>query len=367
MEERKSSRKVFAGGIILLILVIAGVVILSLKQNESVAAEREDRANKLLAGPTVKVVKATQTTTGHELTLIGEVRPFQSVTLYAKTSGYLENILVDKGDKVTKGQLIGTIIAPEIDQEYNAAQADLENKRKILTRDQSLLEKNYISYQDKEQSETAVKVAEARLKSIQQQQSYRSLTAPFSGTVTARYADPGALMQNATNASTGALPVVMISQLDKIRIYVYVEQKDATYIRAGYPVSINLFEKPEERIQATVTRFSGELDPKTRMMLTEIDLDNRDNKIIPGSFVQIHIQSPGEPQLQIPREALIIKEGKYFVAIAKADNTIHFQQIKIGENNGEKITVLEGITETDNLALSVGDSLEEGQKIVAKS
>ncbi|HEY5823368.1 MAG TPA: hypothetical protein VIT44_03325, partial [Cyclobacteriaceae bacterium] len=88
MEEKKSSRKVFAGGVILLILVLAGVILLSLKQSESIAAEREDRANKLLAGPPVKVIKAAQTTTGHELTLIAEVRPFQSVTLYAKTSGY---------------------------------------------------------------------------------------------------------------------------------------------------------------------------------------------------------------------------------------------------------------------------------------
>jgi multidrug efflux pump subunit AcrA (membrane-fusion protein) len=93
---------------------LAGVIILSLKQSESIAAERKDRANKLLAGPPVKVIKAAQTTTGHELTLIAEVRPFQSVTLYAKTSGYLEQILVDKGDKVTKGQLIGTITAPYV-------------------------------------------------------------------------------------------------------------------------------------------------------------------------------------------------------------------------------------------------------------
>lgn len=366
MEEKKSSRKVFAGGVIIVILVLAGVIVLSLKQSESVAAEREDRENKLLAGPTVKITKATQTTTGHELTLIAEVRPFQSVTLYAKTSGYLEEILVDKGDKVKKGQLIGTIIAPEIDQDYIAAKADMENKERILTRDKSLLEKNYISFQDKEASETALKVAQARLKSIEQQQGYRSLRAPFDGTITARYADAGALMQNATNASSGALPVVMISQLEKVRIYVYVEQRDASYIKAGYPVAISLFENAENKIAATVTRISGELDPKTRMMLTEIDLDNKDSKVIPGSFVQVKIQSPGEPRLQIPREALVIKEGKYFVALTTKENTLHFQSIKIGDNTGDKITVLEGISDTDTIALNVGDSLEEGQKVVVK-
>ena len=369
MEEqvvKKSSRRIFAGGILLLATVLAGVVILLLRQKESVAAEREDREHKSLAGPAVKVVKAELKKGGREFTLIGEVRPFQSVTLYAKTSGYLEKILVDKGDEVTKGQLLATIIAPEIDQDYTAAKADLENKKKILERDKSLLEKNYISFQDKEQSETAVKVAEARLTSIEAQQQYRSLRAPFTGTITARYADAGALMQNATNASSGALPVVVISQLDKVRIYVYVEQKDAAYLKPGYPVKISSFEKPEEKIEAKITRISGELDPKTRMMLTEIDMDNSKHIVIPGSFIQATIESPGASRLMIPREALVIREGKYFVTTVTADSAIHFQSVKIGDNTGDRIVVLEGITEGETLAINVGEGLEEGQKITIK-
>ena len=361
-----SSRKMFVGGIFLLLLVAAGVIILFLKQSENIAAERDSRAAKLLAGPTVKVTKASQSKGGREFILIGEVRPFQSVTLYSKTSGYMEKILVDKGDSVSKGQVIATIISPEIDQEYVAAVADLENKKRILKRDSSLLQKNYISPQEKEQSETAVRVAKARLKSISAQQQYRTLRAPFSGTVTARYADAGALMQNATNASSGALPVVMISQLDRVRIYVYVEQKDAAYIKVGYPVDLLLFENSDSKIPASVTRISGELDPKTRMMLTEIDLDNSDRKIIPGSFVQVRIQAPGSPKLQIPREALVIKDSKYFVAIVTNDSAIHFQPVKIGENTGDRISILEGITESETLALNIGNGLEEGQKVIVQ-
>lgn len=362
----KSSRRVLAGGIIIVIAVAVGVVLLLLRQKESVAAEREHRAKKLLAGPPVKAAKAELKKGGREFTLIGEVRPFQSVTLYAKTSGYLEQILVDKGDRVTKGQLLATIIAPEIDQDYSAAKADLENKKKILQRDETLLEKNYISYQDKEQSETAVKVAAARLNAIESQQQYRSLRAPFSGTITARYADAGALMQNATNASTGALPVVMISQLDKVRIYVYVEQKDAAYLRKGYPVKLSLFETPDVKINASITRISGELDPRTRMMLTEIDIDNTDQKVIPGSFIQATIESPGKARLEIPREALVIRGSKYFVTTLSTDSTLHFKEVKIGENSGDKIVVLDGITEGETLALNVGESLEEGQKVTVK-
>jgi membrane fusion protein, multidrug efflux system len=361
-----STRKVIAGGVILLLLIGTAVVLLFFKQQMGIAAEREVREAKVLAGPLVKIIKPTLSKGGREFTLIGEVRPFQSVTLYAKTSGYMENILVDKGDKVKEGQLIATIIAPEVDQDYNSAVADLDNKKRILKRDQSLLEKNYISSQEKEQSETAVRVAEARLRTIKAQQSYRKLVAPFTGTVTARYADAGALLQNATNASSGALPVVMISQLDRVRIYVYVEQKDASYVKVGYPVEIAFFEGSSEKISATVTRISGELDAKTKMMLTEVDLDNSDGKVIPGSFVQIKIQAPGAPKLQIPREAMIIRDGKYFVAVVTASGSIHFQSIKIGENTGDKITVVEGVTENDTIGLNIGDSLEEGQKVIVQ-
>ncbi|CAN5464793.1 efflux RND transporter periplasmic adaptor subunit [soil metagenome] len=361
-----STRKVVTGGVILLVIIIAGVIFLFLKQRAGLTSERQLREAKVLAGPTVKTVKAMESKGGREYTLVGEVRPYQSVILYAKTSGYMDKILVDKGDKVIKGQVIATIIAPEIDQDYEAALSDLENKKRILKRDESLLDKNYISSQEKELSETAVRVAQARLRSITSQQSYRTLVAPFAGTVTARYADVGALLQNATNASSGALPVVMVSQLDKVRIYVYVEQKDASYIKVGYPVNIILFENAATVIPATVTRISGELDSKTKMMLTEVDLDNSDNKVIPGSFVQIKIQSPGLPKLQIPREALIIKEGKYFVAILTEAGSIHFQPIKIGENTGDKITVVEGITDKETIALNIGDSLEEGQKVIVQ-
>lgn len=146
----------------------------------------------------------------------------------------------------------------------------------------------------------------------------------------------------------------------------YVEQKDVSSLKLDYPADILLFENGDAKIPATITRISGELDPKTRMMLTEIDLDNSDKKVIPGSFVQVRIQLPGPSSLQIPREALIVKDGKYSVAMVTAKSTLHFQPVKIGENTGEKITIIEGIAEGDKLALNIGDSQEEGQKVIVQ-
>jgi membrane fusion protein, multidrug efflux system len=364
--KKKSSRSLVLGGAFVLLVVIGGVFYLILKQNRSVAADRNERESLQKKGLLVKEAKVEVKSGVKNITLIGEVRPFLSVTLYAKISGYLDKVLVDKGDYVKSGQLLASIISPEIDQAYQSALADLENKKRILSRDESLLQKQFISTQDKEQSETAVTMAKAQLKSIEEQQEYKFLRAPFDGTVTARYADPGALMQNATSGSSGALPVVTISQLNKVRIYVYVEQKDAAYLKDNYPVTISFFERPDVKIAASVTRIAGELDPRTRMMLTEIDLSNADHVVIPGSFVQVIIESPSAPLLQIPREALVIQSGKYFVTRIMEDNTIHFQPIKIGDNTGDQIVVLNGLSEGQRVALNVGNKVEEGQKIRTK-
>lgn len=363
LNQKKRPIGLIIGGGLLIVLAAVALLLLISKENTSIAGEVKDRDNAFKKGPVVKIVPVGHSAPQRELVLIGEARPFQNAVLYAKTSGYLDKILVDKGDKVRQGQLLATILSPEIDQEYQAAIADLENKRKILDRDSKLLQKDYISTEDKEQTETGVKVAEARVKSLLEQQQYKNITAPFSGTVTARFADRGALVQNATNSQTSALPVVTVAQLDKIRIYVYIEQKDAAYVRNGYPVVITLSERPSFSIKTKVLRMAGELDPRTRMMLAEIDLPNTQDAIIPGSYVQVHIQGPAASRLQVPSDALVLRKDKYFVALVKPDNTLHFQEIGLGENTGVTATVMSGLQDNDKVAVHIGEDLTEGQKV----
>ncbi|MHA4812316.1 efflux RND transporter periplasmic adaptor subunit [Flavitalea flava] len=363
LNQKKRPVRLIIGGGLLIVLAALALLLLISKENISIAGEVKARDNAFKKGPVVTIVSVGHSAPQRELILIGEARPFQNAVLYAKTSGYLDKILVDKGDKVRQGQLLATILSPEVDQEYQAAIADLENKRRVLDRDKKLLQKDYISTEDKEQTETGVKMAEARVKSLQEQQQYKNIIAPFSGTVTARFADRGALVQNATNSQTSALPVVTVAQLDKIRIYVYIEQKDAAYVRNGYPVVITLSERPAFSIKAKVLRMAGELDPRTRMMLAEIDLPNTKDAIIPGSYVQVHIQGPATSRLQIPSDALVLRKEKYFVALVRPDNTLHFQEIGLGENTGVTATVMSGLQESDRVAVHVGEDLTEGQQV----
>src|SRR6202012_4593702 len=138
---------------------------------------------------------------------------------------------------------------------------------------------------------------------LAQQKSYEVLRAPFAGTVTARYADPGALVQAATGASTGALPLVTISTPERLRVYVYVDQRQAGSVRIGDAALVSLSDRGDAHIEGHVARLSSELDPHTRMMLVEVDVDNKDGAIVPGSFVTVTLSLATPPEIEIPVEA----------------------------------------------------------------
>jgi membrane fusion protein (multidrug efflux system) len=366
-ENKKSTYyKLLVAGFIMLLLIVGGIAAIYLSKSRQVEAEGVRRAKELKAGPLVKTAIASYSSGGKELVLIGEARPYETATLYAKISGYLEKINVDKGDRVTEGQLLAYIDNPEIDQQYNAALSDLENKKKIADRDKKLLDKNFIPQEQADISQTAVDMAQANVKSLTEQQQYKSLKAPFTGTVTARYVDPGALIQNAINSQTSAQPVVTLAELGRLRIYVYVEQRDAANLKTGDPVEITLTERPDVHIKGSITRIAGELDPHTRMMLCEVDIDNKDDAIVPGSYVQVHIRNPKEDQnkkIVVPSTALIIYKNKTMVATVDKDSILHYKEVAIANNTGENVSISSGLQVGERIAISVGQSIIDGQKV----
>jgi len=357
--------KLIIAGVVIVLVLGGGIAAITLSKSKHENTETKERADALHEGPVVKTAVAKYSKAPKQIVLIGEAKPYESSTIYAKISGYLDKIYVDKGDKVAANQLLATITNPEIDQIYNSAVADLDNKRKILDRDKKLVQKNYISQEEVDLTQTSVTLAEANLRSVTEQQQYKNLRAPFAGTITARYADPGALIQNAINSQTSAQPVVTIANLDRLRIYVYAEQKDAAFLKTGYAVDITLTENPDVHIKGSVTRIAGELDERTRMMTVEIDIDNHDQRIIPGSFVQVHVTGPlsKDAKIEVPSTAIIADKDKYSVAIIDKDSVLHYRPVKIGDNTGEEVTILDGLNDGDKVAISIGKSVLEGQKV----
>jgi membrane fusion protein, multidrug efflux system len=363
MSNNKTGWKVWVGGLLVVGLAGFGFIFMALKKGNALDAETKSRVKLSQEGPVVRTMKAGATGSDKGLVFIGEARPYQETTLYAKTGGYMNKILVDKGDNVHAGQLLATIVSPETDQAYNAAIADLENKAKIWARDSSLVKKEYISREEAETSQTSVTMARAQVQSLKEQMGYKNLTAPFSGTVTARYADPGALVQNATSSQTSAQPVVTLSELDRVRIYIYVPQIDAPFVQNGYPVMITSTDRPEWKLKATITRVAGELDPKTRMMLAEIDVSNEKRELIPGSYLQVSLQTPDQQTLAIPSEALVVRGGKYFVPLFDSTHQLHYQPVTVGKNDGAFVAILSGVKRGDVIGLNVSPELKENQKV----
>ena len=362
---KKTFYKLLAAGAVLLLILGITIGSIHAKKANKIKKETDERDADLTAGPVVKAYKARYQNEGKEIVLIGEARPFETATIYSKITGYLVNILVDKGDRVSVNQVLANIDNPEIDQQYNAAKADLENKRRILDRDKKLLEKKYISQEEEELSATNVATAEATFKSLTEQQQYKILRAPFSGTVTARYVDPGALVQSATSSVSSSQAIVTISTLDKLRIYVYVEQKDAGFLKNGFPVDITVNENPDLHIKGTITRFAGELDPHTRMMMVEIDVDNHKQDLVAGSYVNVHIKTPRDKntKIQVPSNALVVHKDKTMLAFIDKDSVLHFKPVVIGENNGDSVTLISGIEVGQLIAVEVGENFPEGQKV----
>ncbi|MGD0835769.1 MAG: efflux RND transporter periplasmic adaptor subunit [Polyangia bacterium] len=343
-----------------LLVALSGVLLIGARRSAANRAEVRALAQEQEAGLRVVVVPAQATPPRRMLHLQGEVHAFANVTLYAKVAGYLGSVRVDKGDSVQAGQIVANIVSPELSQQLLAARADAANKRRQAHRMEVLGRPGVVAVQDVENASSGADVANAVEASLRDQDSYRILRAPFAGTVTERFADPGALIQSATSGQSGALPVVTIADTKRLRIYVYLDQSTAAFVKIGDPVTIRVPERPGWSRQGSVTRLSGELTTGTRTMLTEVDLDNRDGKILPGSFVLAEIGVSVDSRIEVPAEALVMRAGATAVAVVGGDNRLHFRPIQLAEDDGERARVLGGLEAGELVALNVGTNVDEG-------
>jgi RND family efflux transporter MFP subunit len=360
---RRGSAWLYLAGILAVVIAGIGAFLLFTRQRAHVEAATEQLTVESQKGPSVEVAIAHKVAGSDTVRLIGEARPYQSAILYAKVSGYMRSISVDKGDFVHANQVIAVIESPETDKQYQAAVADAHNKELIAKRAATLVKKEMISQQDADQAEADAAVSKANLEQIGTLKSYEELRAPFSGTVTARYSDPGALIQNAATSQTSALPLVEVSETTRLRIYVYVDQAHAPFVRNGDAVTITDQANPSLKVVARVTRTSGEIDPKTRTLLVEIDVDNPHNRILAGSFVQAELKVQTPRYVEVPSDALIVRGTQMFVAVVTPDNTIKFTQVAVAEQTGETARLFSGLDEGERVARSIGERVPEGGKV----
>ena len=346
--------------VVLVLAAVAGTAVLFVREHRANARQVEQLQRDLDRGPVVRVARVKLAPAEHMVSLPAEVRADRRAVLYAKVSGYVKRVLVDRGDRVKEGQQLAVLESPDLDAQVAAAQAEVTLRRQQLQRALRLVGRS-MSQNDREQAEEAVKVAQSALDRARVMKGYDTLRAPFDGTVVARYADPGALLPAATGSTSSAQPLLEVAQLDRLRVALQLGQDDAARVRAGDPVSLQI-DPGKPPLVARISRLAQSLDPRTRTMLCEIDLPSPPAGLYPGAFVQASITLHGDPRPLVPAEALVAQGGQIYVAIVQ-DGHVKLQRIRAGNDDGATVEVLEGLHGGEHVALNLGTDVPDGSPV----
>jgi membrane fusion protein, multidrug efflux system len=364
-------------GAVLLVLITAGTVTFLNKKSETDALAKETEAVSI---PTVAVVQPMAEPGNDELVLPGNLQAFIESPIFARTNGYLLRWYKDIGSKVEKGELLAAIDTPEVDQELSQARASREQIKAALElakisadRWANLRKTDSVSQQEADQQASGYQqalanlaAADANVRRLEELESFKNVYAPFSGVLTRRNVDPGALINSGAQAAGKEL--FDIARVDPLRVYVSVPQAYAPNMRVGMKANVTLQEFPGQKFLGTVARTADAIDPATRTLNTEVDVPNKDGKLLPGSFGQVHFATgTSVPRITIPVNAMLFRSEGPQVAVVDKDSTVHLRPIGIGRDFGATLEILSGIEVSDQIVINPSDSLEEGQKVhVAK-
>jgi RND family efflux transporter MFP subunit len=355
------------------VFLVAAVVGIAVRVDERRALARE---TEKMAVPVVEVVHATPEPPQSELVLPSTLQAYIESPIYARTNGYLGRWYKDIGSRVKAGDLLATIETPEVDQELMQARAAREQAEAQLKlaassaqRWENLEKMDAVSQQETDersssyrQAQANLAAAEANVRRLEQLESFKHIDAPFSGVVTRRNIDVGALVNSGNGGPNQELFVM--AQVDPIRVYVDVPENDSPSIRPGVPVEIAIPERPGERFSGKVMRTADAIDPSTRTLHTEIDVPNRQGRLLPGSYAQVHFAlKDAIRRLTLPANALLFRAEGPRVALVGADGKVGLRPVLIGRDFGTTIEILGGITPADKIILSPSDSLEAGQAV----
>jgi RND family efflux transporter MFP subunit len=360
-KDRRSPR-LYVISIAALILSVGAVVYFHFERNQNVASARESRINIAERGPRVEFVNAVQGPTERTIRLLGDVRAGATAILYAKVAGYMKNVQVDKGDKVEAGQVLAEIESPELDQQYAAAAADLAHKRRNLVRIKELFTKGSSTQVALFQAETDAAVAENNVGALASQVAYKMVRAPFAGRVTARFVDPGALVTNSQTNITSAMPMMTLSDDSRVRVFTYVQQMDVPFVHLGNRAVVSDAANAERSKTSTVTRMTGELDPRTRTMLIEVHLDNADGFFTPGSFAYVTLHVPVTSYIQIPVSGLITRGEDNLVGILESD-VVRFRTVKVASTDGAIVSLTDGLKAGERVAINLPNEVTNGSRV----
>lgn len=329
------------------------------------------------AEPVVTVVHPMLQASAEELVLPGNIQAFVDAPIYARTNGYLRRWYFDIGARVKKGQLLAEIESPETDQQLQQAEEELATARANLKLAQ-ITSQRYIDLlrtdsvakqevdnvtQDAVAKQTIVKSAEANVRRLQQMVSFEKIYVPFDGVVTARNTDIGQLIASGPSAAPNR-ELFHIGAIDRLRVFVNVPQRYSHEMQRGLHPELTLPELPNRRFPGTLTRTADSLDPATRTLLVEVDVDNRSGLLLPNAYTEVQFKLSSSAQtLVIPSASLIFRsEGLRVPVVVKGDRVL-LQAVTLGRDFGRNIEVLSGLDTSSAVIADPPDSLVDGEQV----
>jgi RND family efflux transporter MFP subunit len=367
---------------------IAAIGILERRGQEATVAQWTQEQSV----PTVAVIAPKQGVTGQHLVLPGDVQAWYEAPIFARVSGYLKNWYFDFGARVSKGDLLAEIDAPDLDAQLAASQAKLISARaqvKVREAEAQFAKttfarwrdspKGVVSVQEQESKEADYNSAAARVNAaeaevnadqgevdrLQALQGFKRITAPFDGVVTARETDIGALINAGSGTGGGNGPELFrVAAIHKIRVYVQVPQQMSGGIQQGLTADLHLPQHPDKTFKADVVTTSRAINMTARTLLVELHADNPDGLLQPGAYARVEFDLPSNPNVVlVPTSALLFREHGLKVATIGPGDKIELRLVTLGRNLGTEVEVLNGIAMSDRIVNSPPDSLADGDLV----
>jgi RND family efflux transporter MFP subunit len=374
MEMAQHSYKRWLGAGIALIAVAALLISGIWSRVRARAALDTETAKSALTA--VSVVSPKATTPTDEIILPGNVQPYITSPIYARTNGYLKKWYFDIGAHVKQGQLLAVIETPEVDQQLEQARSNLLTAQANLslaaitkTRYQGLLKSNAVSQQDVDNAvgtyNANAAIVEADKAAVQQYSalvSFEKVYAPFDGVITARNTDIGDLI-NSGSTSNVKTDLFHIAQPGKLRVYVNVPEEYSRGIKVGMTADLSLAEFPARKFQGKLVRTADDINVATRTLLIEIDVDNPTGTLLTGSYAEVHLAVPTQAStFLVPVNTLLFRTEGLRVGVVK-NRKVVLTAVTPGHDFGNQIEIVSGVTANDHIIINPPDSIVSGQEV----
>ncbi len=366
-----SSRLKLAGlaGLALAVTVAASGILLRVSHANVLKQEVESQH------VTVKVIRPQYGPSDQALILPGDVKADFDAPIYARVSGYVKAWYTDIGAHVKKGQVLGVIETPELDERITQARADVARAESTWQladvtskRYQNLLATESVSHQEADEKAAdakakndALNAARANLNNLLALQAFNKVVAPFDGIVTERNTDIGKLINSGSGNGQALFRVV---DQRKLRVYVEVPQNYSYLIKEGMQVEVDFPERPSEHFSATVMNTSDAIHESSRTSTVELHMDNKDGKVFPGSYAEVHFTLPAQAGIcRVPASALLFRKDGLEVATVGDDNRVILKHIVIARDLGRVVEVASGLSAADRVIDSPSDSIVQGDVV----